>query len=158
MKRIIMRLVLPLVAAIGFIAVAAACGGGGDDKKTGDSSGSGVQEVTVKMTDLVTFQPAEVRVEAGRPVRLTVDNSESAAVHDLTVAEMPVMDVLSSGAAGGMGHAGMDVGAEYDLHIALDGGGVGALEFTPTQSGEYVFICTVPGHEQAGMTGKLIVV
>src|SRR3990172_6757078 len=124
-----MRLVLPLVAAVGVIAGGGAGGGGGGGKEDG-----------------------------GRRVRLTVDNCESAAVHDLTVAEMPVMDVLSSGAAGGMGHAGMDVGAEYDLHIALDGGGVGALEFTPTQSGEFVFICTVPGHEQAGMTGKLIVI
>ena len=65
MKRIIMRLVLPLVAAIGFIAVAAACGGGGDDTKTGDSSGSGVQEFTVKMTDLATFDPPQIAVEAG---------------------------------------------------------------------------------------------
>ena len=133
--------------------IAAACGGEDDGGGAG-----GAQEVTVKMTDRVTFQPAEIRVEAGRPVRLTLDNSESASVHDLTVAEMPVMDVLSSGAAGGMGHAGMDAGTEYALHIALDGGGVRTLEFTPTHSGEYVFICTVPGHEQAGMTGKLIVV
>ena len=132
-------------------ALMSACGGD-------DDGGAGAQEVTVKMTARLTFQPTEIRVEAGRPVRLTVDNSESASVHDLTVAEMPVMDVLSSGAVGGMGHAGMDAGTEYALHIALDGGGVGTLEFTPTQSGEFVFICTVPGHEGAGMTGKLIVI
>ncbi|MDO8616666.1 MAG: cupredoxin domain-containing protein [Dehalococcoidia bacterium] len=121
--------------------IAAACGG------------DGVQDVTVKMTARVTFQPAEIRAEAGRPVRLTVDNGESTSVHTLTVAEMPVRDVLSSGAARGMGYAG----TEYDLHIALEAGGVGTLEFTPTQSGEYVFICIVFGHAQAGMTGKLIV-
>ena len=150
------RKVLVGLAIAGLLAalIAAACGGDDD----GGGAGGGAQEVTVKMTDLVTFQPAEIRVEAGRPVRLTVDNSESASVHDLTVAEMPVMDVLSSGAVGGMGHAGMDAGTEYALHIALDGGGVGTLEFTPTQSGEFVFICTVPGHEGAGMTGKLIVI
>ena len=148
-KRVLVGLAIAgLLAAL----IAAACGG---DEGSGDA---GVKEVTVKMTDLVTFQPSEIRVEAGRPVRLTVDNGESASVHDLTVAEMPVMDVRSAGTAGGMGHAGMDVGIEYDLHIALDGGRVGTLEFTPTQSGEYEFICTVPGHEGAGMTGKLIVV
>ena len=147
-KKVLVGLAIAgLLAAL----IAAACGGD-------DDGGDGAQEATVKMTDLVSFQPAEIRLEARRPVRLTIDNSESASLHDLTVAEMPVMDVLSSGAADGMGHAGMDAGTEYALHIALDGGGVGTLEFTPTQSGEFVFICTVPGHEQAGMTGKLIVI
>ncbi len=125
--------------------VAAACGGG-------DDGGAGAQEATVQMTAAVKFQPAEIRVEAGRPVRLTVENDESTSVHTFTVAEMPVMDVVSSGDTEELG-----VATEYDLHIALAAGDVGTLEFTPTQSGEYVFICIIPGHEQAGMRGKLIV-
>src|SRR3972149_11076620 len=104
---------LPIAGLLAAL-IAAACGGDDD----GGGAGGGAQEVTVKMTDLVTFQPAEIRVEAGRPVRITLDNSESASVHDLTVAEMPVMDVLSSGAAGGMGHAGMDGGTEDGRHHA----------------------------------------
>jgi len=149
MRQQVRKKVLAGLAIAGLLAalIAAACGGD-------DDGGAGAQEVTVKMTPRLTFQPAEIRVEAGRPVRLTVDNGESTSVHTFTVAEMPVMDVLSSSAAGGMGYAG----TEYDLHIALAGGGVGTLEFTPTQSGEYVFICIIPGHAQAGMTGKLIVV
>src|SRR3990172_6358935 len=144
-KRILAGVVAATLLTVAL--VAAACGGD-----------AGAQEVTVKMTARVTFQPAEIRVEAGRPVRLTVDNGESTSVHTLTIAEIPVINVLSSVAAGGMGHAGTDAGTEYDLHIALDGGGRGTLEFTPTQSGEYVFICTIFGHAQAGMTGKLIAV
>src|SRR3990172_2622243 len=136
-----------LLPAAGLLALAAllaaACGGGG------------AQDVTVKMMAQLTFQPAEIKLESGKPVRLTVDNGGSTSVHTLTVAEMPVMDVHSSGGVGG--YAGIDAGTEYDLHIALAAGGAGTLEFTPTQSGEYVFICTLPGHAQAGMTGKFIV-
>src|SRR3990172_1828135 len=93
-----------LLPAAGLLALAAllaaACGGGG------------AQEVTVKMMAQLTFQPAEIKLESGRPVRLTVDNGGSTSVHTLSVAEMPVMDVHSSGGVGGYG----DAGTEYDLH------------------------------------------
>jgi uncharacterized cupredoxin-like copper-binding protein len=36
-------------------------------------------------------------------------------------------------------------------------GQAGTLEFTPTKPGTYEFICTVPGHKEAGMVGALIV-
>ena len=155
MKRIIMRLVLPLVAAIGFIAVAAACGGGGDDKKTGDSSGSGVQEFTVKMTDLVTFDPPQITVEARKLVRLAVDNRESASPHDFTISVIPVSGVRSEGGEAAGGHGGHM--QENALHMALEGKTSGVLEFTPTEPGEYEFVCTVIGHAEAGMRGKLVV-
>ena len=138
------RWLLPAAGLLALAALLAAACGGGD----------GAHEVTVKMMAQLTFQPAEIKLESGRPVRLTVDNGGSTSVHTLTVAEMPVTDVHSSGGVGGYG----DAGTEYDLHIALDAGGAGTLDFTPTQSGEYVFICILPGHAQAGMTGKLIVV
>ncbi len=155
MKRIIMRFVLPLVAAIGFIAVAAACGGGGDDEKTGDISGSGVQEFIVKMTDRVTFDPPQITVEAGKPVRLVVDNSESASPHDFTISVMPVSGVRAEGGEVAGGHGGH--ADENAVHLALEGKMSGVLEFTPVEPGEYEFICTVTGHAAAGMRGKLIV-
>src|SRR3989304_5909700 len=95
-KKVLVGLAIAgLLAAL----IAAACGGD-------DDGGGGAQDVTVKMTARVRFQPDEIRVAAGRPVRLTVDNGESTSVHTLTIAEIPVTGVLSSGAAGGMGLAG----------------------------------------------------
>ena len=32
-----------------------------------------------------------------------------------------------------------------------------SVMFTPTQIGEYEFYCTIPGHREAGMVGRLIV-
>ncbi|MDA0302102.1 MAG: plastocyanin/azurin family copper-binding protein [Chloroflexi bacterium] len=43
------------------------------------------------------------------------------------------------------------------MHVAAEAGRVAEIEFTPTQAGTYVFYCTVPGHREAGMEGKLIV-
>lgn len=44
-----------------------------------------------------------------------------------------------------------------DLHIAVKPGGTSTLTFTPTEPGEYEFNCSVTGHKEAGMVGKLIV-
>jgi len=40
---------------------------------------------------------------------------------------------------------------------ALDSGGEGILECTPTEAGEFAYCCTVDGHTDAGMTGTLVV-
>ena len=32
------------------------------------------------------------------------------------------------------------------------------VRFTPTETGEFVLICSIPGHPEAGMTGTVIVV
>lgn len=115
-----------------------------------------MREIHLQMTDLIRFEPAEIQVEAGKPVRLVIDNSEAASIHDFSVMEIPVMDVNHEGESDG-GHMGMDSADDYDLHIALESGTDGVLEFTPTEAGRYGFLCTVTGHAQAGMTGTLIV-
>lgn len=142
------------IAAVAVIALA--CGGGGDDE-VGGGQDAGVREIHLRMTDQIRFEPAEIQLEAGQPVRLVIDNGEAASIHDFSVMEIPVADVRHEGEADG-GHMGMDSADEYDLHLALESGSDGILEFTPMKAGEYEFLCTVTGHAQAGMTGRLIVV
>jgi len=133
------------------LGVSAACGGDDDD----DAEGS-PNEVRVVMSDLLRFEPDEIRLKVGEPVVLVVDNSKSSALHDFTIDEMPVMDVDESmGAEHDMGaDADMDMAA---LHLAMDPGMKGEMRFMPMEAGEYEFYCSVPGHAQAGMRGKLIV-
>ena len=127
------------------LSVAAACGG--DD----DSDGS-AQEVRLTMSDQLRFEPAEVRVKAGEPVLLALDNSKASALHDFTIDEMPVMDVDD-----GMG-AEHEMGESMAaLHMAMDPGKKGEMRFTPMEPGEYEFYCSVTGHAEGGMKGKLIV-
>lgn len=134
-----------LVGALALV-VSAACGGDDDD------SDENSEEVRVVMSDQLRFDPAEIRVKAGEPVVLTLDNSKSSTLHDFTVDEMSVMDVDE-----GMG-AEHEMGEETAaLHMAMDAGEKGEMRFTPMEPGEYEFYCSVPGHAQGGMKGRLIV-
>jgi len=144
------------IAAIAAVAVIALACGGNDDGSGDGSANAGVREIHLRMTDQIRFDPAEIQVEAGVPVRLVIDNSEAASIHDFSVKAIPVTDVEHEGEAG-MGHMGMSSADDYDLHLALESGTDGVLEFTPTEAGQYEFMCTVTGHAAAGMIGTLIV-
>lgn len=133
---------------------AIACGGDSGGGSSGTVGEDGVREITIRMTDAVRFEPESIDLKAGEPVRIIIDNTEAASIHDFTVKEIPVSNVSHEGEAEG-GHAGMDAADEYDLHLALESGHDGVLEFTPTEAGEYDFLCTVTGHAEAGMTGTL---
>ncbi len=45
----------------------------------------------------------------------------------------------------------------FNQHIALAPGGEFTLEFLADKTGSFPFVCSVPGHEEAGMVGSVIV-
>ncbi len=46
---------------------------------------------------------------------------------------------------------------EFNVHNVIRGGRDTRIMFVPDQVGEFKFYCSIPGHEEAGMVGKLIV-
>ncbi len=76
------------------------------------------------------FQPATVRAQPGEVLRLRLANGDSTE-HDWTV----------PGLAGAHAHAAA--------------GQVAEAVFRAPAAGEYPIVCTVPGHQQAGMVGVL---
>jgi Cu+-exporting ATPase len=80
----------------------------------------------------VAYQPADVRVEAGRTVVLSFRN-EDPVFHDWEAE----------------GLANVDAGARP--------GQTQKIRFTIDEPGSYRVMCTVPGHAEAGMVGRLIV-
>ena len=59
---------------------------------------------------------------------------------------------------GGTGLHGHEEQAKAaDVHFALTEAGSGIVHLKIHEPGEYVFYCSVPGHQAAGMEGKLIV-
>ena len=45
----------------------------------------------------------------------------------------------------------------FNTHIALSPGGAYPLEFTADKAGTFEYVCSVPGHQEAGMVGTLII-
>jgi len=123
----------------------------GDDDDMGDMSFD--REITVEMSDLLRFEPDTITVKVGETIRLMVDNEEGTTLHDLSVEEIPVENVMSEGAEHGHAEAAND----FALHVAAEAGEHGALIFTATEPGEYEFFCSVAGHREGGMKGTIIV-
>jgi uncharacterized cupredoxin-like copper-binding protein len=145
-----------LLAGLAILAItlvlAAACGG--DDGSGGAGAGD-VAQIRVKAADSLRFEPSEIRLTAGQPVRLMMENM-GASIHDFTVDQMPMMGGGATGAAHDM--SGMTMGArQYAMHLAVESHRDGTVEFTPTAPGTYTFYCTASGHREAGMEGKMIV-
>lgn len=130
-----------VLAVLLFAALLSACAGG-----------SAPTKVTVTMTEF-GFEPNVINVTAGSPVELTLVN-EGAVEHDFVIDIIPVTNVSDSSSGD---HQMTDEHSEYDLHTSTAAGETSTLTFTPTESGTYKIICSVPGHLDAGMTGELIV-
>lgn len=134
--------------AVGLFLAGCAGGGGGDGSK-----------ITVVASDF-SFQPREVRVQAQQRFTVTLRNKGSV-LHDWTVDAIPVTAVSGkeSPAHDMAGMAGMTgtAAGEHALHVAAAAGKSSEVTFTAAKPGEYTFYCTVLGHRQAGMEGKIIV-
>jgi uncharacterized cupredoxin-like copper-binding protein len=97
--------------------------------------------ITVTHQAEFTFAPREVRVTAGRPVTITLVNN-GRLPHDLHISDLKVAipPLRPDG-----------------QHQFLAPAKRASVTFTPTRRGRFEFICTVPGHKEAGMRGVLIV-
>jgi len=82
-------------------------------------------------TQDMRFGEAELRVQAGQPVTLELDNLDF------------------------YGHS-FDVD-ELNLHMHMPANGRAIVTFTATEARTYNIYCGVPGHREAGMIGTLIV-
>jgi FtsP/CotA-like multicopper oxidase with cupredoxin domain len=116
-------------------------------------------ELTMTAQDL-KFTPTTLNATAGQLVRLTFVNkgaiehdwyAEGMPVDGLTAVEQPanfsarMAGIWDTASAAGNPYAG--AGASEQM----------VVEFTPSEAGEFTFICAVPGHAQAGMTGTFTV-
>ncbi len=104
---------------------------------------------------LFSFTPNVLQVRVGDVVELAIQNSE-ADLHDFTIDEIDA-DVHISYLGGTGMHAHEDPAKQADVHFALTEPASGIVHLKISEPGEYVFYCSVPGHRELGMEGKLIV-
>jgi uncharacterized cupredoxin-like copper-binding protein len=88
-------------------------------------------------------------------IEIAIQNTE-ATLHDLTIDKVDA-DVHISYLGGTGQHEHEEAAKDADVHFALTEAGSGVVHLKINEPGEYVFYCSVTGHQAAGMEGKLIV-
>jgi uncharacterized cupredoxin-like copper-binding protein len=116
-----------------------------------------VKSVTITATD-IAFDMPQIEVSVGQPLRLTLNN-QGALEHDFSILKISVVGEVSGDTAGGsMAEHNMSHMVETpDVHMSAVADQSQTITFTPATVGEYEYICTVAGHKEAGMVGKLAV-
>lgn len=95
------------------------------------ASASAAQEITVEASEFA-FTPQTISVKAGQPVKLTFKNTGKYP-HNFTVSELNIQTQT------------------------IQPGTEDVITFTPSKTGSFTYICTVPGHADRGMKGTLTV-
>ena len=133
MKRILIFLTLTLSLLL------TSCGG---------ASKSGSTKLAVTLTDF-QFSPNQFTVPAGKEISLNIANT-GAVVHNFVI--------MKKGQSAGTEFTNVDEANVY-WQVELAPGGSTQTSFTaPSDPGDYEVVCKTPGHLQAGMTAKMIVV
>ncbi len=100
------------------------------DATAGHAPIDGARAVEVVAADM-RFEPSTITVDAGEALNLTLRNDDEI-VHDLTIPALGVRVVA-------------DPRGDATAGLRLD------------DPGTYAFFCSIPGHQQAGMRGTLVV-
>jgi len=88
------------------------------------------------------FTPDSLEVQAGRPVVLTLTNTDTLTPHNFTL---------------------QDAATGLDIDIEVSAGSTSVIEFTPVKPGTYTFFCNkkllfMKSHRERGMEGTLRVI
>jgi len=108
--------------------------------------------VRIAMGDAFRFSPALVTVKRGEIVRFVAVNNGKL-MHEMVLG---TMQDLKQHAELMKKHPHMEHDEPYMAHVAP--GKSGEIGWRFTRAGELYFGCLVPGHFDAGMIGKIIVV
>ena len=114
----------------------------------GKSASSPSTKLDVTMTDF-QFTPNQFTVPAGKEITLNATNS-GAVIHNFVI--------MQNGKSAGTEFTDEDLPNVY-WQVEVDpGGSVNTSFIAPSDPGDYEVVCRTPGHVQAGMIAKLIVV
>lgn len=128
------------LVALGFLGMA--CGGS-----------AGGDEVTIRLkAENTRFVPDRVEIPAGKTVRLILQNLD-AGEHDLEVQGLMVNSMSGGGHGGAHGDS-----SSSTLALHTQGNKTASVTFKTDQRGTFDIYCTISGHKEVGMVGKLVVI
>jgi len=108
--------------------------------------------IEITMSDTMRFTPERLQVRQGETVRLVVRNS-GRVLHELVLG---TRRELEEHAALMVKFPKMEHDEPFMVHVGP--GKTEQLVWTFNRAGEFDFACLIPGHYQAGMVGKVVVV
>ena len=106
--------------------------------------------VPIRMSDTMRFSPDSLNVKRGETIRFVVKN-EGKLLHEMVLGSQKS---LEEHAALMRKFPEMEHDEPYMVHV--EPGKTGEIVWTFDKSGEIGFACLIPGHFEAGMTGKVI--
>lgn len=107
--------------------------------------------ITVDMSDKMHFTPSAITVKEGETIRFVVRN-KGKLLHEMVIGTMAD---LKEHAEMMKKHPEMEHDEPYMTHVSA--GQKENMVWQFTKPGEFYFACLIPGHFDAGMTGKIIV-
>jgi azurin len=133
---------------------------------TGCPTAPAVDEIVITGDDMMRFSTTSFTVEAGSTVTVIFRNigrmPKEAMGHNLAILEQGTDTLAFARAA--VRHAGNEyIPPEMEDQViastpVLGPGEEATLTFTaPTETGDYPFVCSFPGHTEAGMVGTMTV-
>ena len=137
-------------AALVSALVLSTCGSGATD---GNNS---ADTLNVSVTgEQLKFDQSTLAAKANTPVRVTLKNGSTAQQHNwVLVRDEAAAEQVATAAASNAGEPAADSSVLAKTPMAAPGATVNT-DFTTPPAGSYVYVCTVPGHFQAGMKGTL---
>lgn len=143
-----MRIKQTFTVVVGLLLIAlllSACGG---------TSSESPNSFTVAATEDFTYSPDTISVTAGQEITLTFNN-EGSVEHSLNIlnSDEELEHVLEEA------HEEEELHEELALEIhEIEPGASETKTFTaPTEAGDYIFFCSLPGHADEGLVGTLTV-
>lgn len=140
---------------------AAGGGGGGGAASGGGASGPATLDVGTAGENLA-FDKTTLEAAAGQQVTVNFTNGSTVQQHNWVLVnggEDVAAEVDEAGLTAGLqnNYLPADKANIIANTNVLNGGESGSVSFTAPAAGQYLYICTVPGHYQAGMKGTLTV-
>jgi len=105
----------------------------------------------IEMADTMRFYPSEVKVKRGETVRFVVAN-KGKVMHEMVLG---TMDELKKHAELMKKHPGMEHDEPHMAHVAP--GKTAEIGWRFNKAGTFYYGCLIPGHFEAGMTGRVVV-
>jgi uncharacterized cupredoxin-like copper-binding protein len=133
--------------ALASAVVLSACGGSG-------GGGGGGAALSVSMLDTLKFEPATLSAAANTATQVTARNT-GAQQHNFVLVKPEDENRVATDAAAKNGDA-TGIAGVLAGGAPVAGGGSETLTIN-VPAGSYSYICTIPGHYQAGMKGTLTV-